>query len=136
MEVGIRVKKVCCHFKLFQELLDKVVVSSGMSDVAQLIIIYGLLLLGSTILNYFIEYPEVYLSHSILEKLKIMALSKVSKIDFRSYQNIGTGEMIKVIENGAAAGTNIIYSFYLRVLHELLPTIIFSLIFISNETDR
>ncbi|WP_237087915.1 hypothetical protein [Paenibacillus crassostreae] len=107
-----------------------------MSDVAQLIIIYGLLLLGSTILNYFIEYPEVYLSHSILEKLKIMALSKVSKIDFRSYQNIGTGEMIKVIENGAAAGTNIIYSFYLRVLHELLPTIIFSLIFISNETDR
>jgi ATP-binding cassette subfamily B protein len=124
------------EIKLFQELLDKVVVSNGINDVTQLIIIYGLLLVGSTILNYFIEFPQVYLSHSIVEKLKIMALSKVSRIDYRSYQNIGTGEMLKVIENGAAAGTNVIYSFYLRVFHELLPTIIFSLFFISFYNVR
>ncbi len=117
--------------KIFQELLDKVVIAEGFNDIATLIILYGALLVGSTILNYLTEYPRTFLSNSILEKLKIMALSKVSNIDFSAYQNIGTGEMIKVIDNGASAGMNIIHSFYLRILHELFPTIIFSLFFIS-----
>lgn len=117
--------------KIFQELLDKVVIVDDFNDVASLIILYGVLLAGSTTLNYLMNYPNTYLSNSILEKLKIMALSKVSKIDYSAYQNIGTGELIKVIENGASAGMNIIHSFYLRILHELLPTIIFSLFFIS-----
>ncbi|MFD2881606.1 hypothetical protein ACFTAO_46125 [Paenibacillus rhizoplanae] len=44
---------------------------------------------------------------------------------------MGTGQMIKVIENGAAAGNSILFSFILKTLHELLPTILFSLLFIS-----
>ncbi|MFD0716877.1 ABC transporter ATP-binding protein [Paenibacillus sp. GCM10027626] len=117
--------------KIFQELLDKVVVADDFNDVLSHIFLYGALLAGAAILNYLIEYPQTYLSVSVLERLKIMALSKVSKIDYSAYQNIGTGEMIKVIENGASAGMNIIHSFYLRILHELLPAIIFSLIFIG-----
>ncbi|QQF64473.1 ABC transporter ATP-binding protein [Bacillus mojavensis] len=117
--------------KIFQELLDEVVISNSFNELTKPLVLYGILLVGSTILNYIIEYPQVYLSNSMLEKLKIMALTKVSKIDYRSYQNIGTGEMIKIIENGATAGTSIIYSFYLRIFHELLPTIIFSLLFIG-----
>ncbi|CAH1215707.1 putative ABC transporter ATP-binding protein [Paenibacillus plantiphilus] len=117
--------------RTFQELVDKVVLSVSFNDVASYIVLYGALLAGAVIVNYLLEYPHTYLSNSILEKLKVMALSKVSKIDYSAYQNIGTGEMIKVIENGASAGMNIIHSFYLRILHELLPTIIFSLFFIS-----
>lgn len=117
--------------RIFQELLDKVVLADDFKAVSSHIFLYGALLVGATILNYLIEYPNTYLSSSILEKLKIMALSKVSKIDYSTYQNIGTGEMIKVIENGASAGMNIIHSFYLRILHELFPTIMFSLFFIS-----
>jgi ATP-binding cassette subfamily B protein len=117
--------------KIFQEVLDKAVLADDFNDVASHIVLYGALLAGATILNYLIEYPHTFLSNSILEKLKIMALSKVSKIDYSAYQNIGTGEMIKVIENGASAGMNIIHSYYLRILHELFPTIIFSLVFIS-----
>ncbi|WP_018757734.1 ABC transporter ATP-binding protein [Paenibacillus terrigena] len=117
--------------KIFQELLDKVVLADNFYDVSPHIFLYSALLVGATILNYLIEYPHTYLSNSILEKLKVMALSKVSKIDYSTYQNIGTGEMIKVIENGASAGMNIIHSFYLKTFHELFPTIIFSLFFIS-----
>ncbi|MFD1887704.1 ABC transporter ATP-binding protein [Paenibacillus wenxiniae] len=117
--------------KVFQEILDKVAIIHNYNEITQLVFIYGFLLIGTSIFNYLIEYPQVFLSNSILEKLKIMALSKISKIDYRSYQNIGTGEMIKVIENGANAGTNIVFSFYLRILSELLPTVIFSLYFIS-----
>ncbi|MEK8128793.1 ABC transporter ATP-binding protein [Paenibacillus filicis] len=117
--------------KVFQELLDQAIQAKDFSDVVSHILLYGALLAGASLLNYFIEYPRTYLSTSISEKLKIMSLSKVSNIDYAAYQNIGTGEMIKVIENGASAGKSIIHSFYLRVLHELLPTILFSLLFIS-----
>ncbi|WP_422659658.1 ABC transporter ATP-binding protein [Paenibacillus sp. EC2-1] len=116
---------------VFQKILDKVLVVNQLEELMQLLILYGVLLGASTIISYVVEYPQVYLSNSILERLKVMALGKVSKIDYRSYQNIGTGEMIKVIDNGASAGMNMIYSFYLRIFHELLPTIIFSLLFIS-----
>lgn len=118
--------------KVFQELLDKAKLAGDFNDVASHIFLYGALIAGATILNYLIEYPHTYLSNSILEKLKTMALSKVSKIDYSAYQNIGTGEMIKVIENGASAGMSIIHSYYLRILNELFPAIIFSLVFIST----
>jgi len=116
---------------LFQKILDMTLVIHSFSEVSSLIISYALLLGGVATLNYFAEYPSVHLSNSITERLKIMALSKISRIDYQAYQHIGTGQMIKVIENGAFAGNHIIYSFFLRTLYELLPTIIFSLFFIS-----
>ena len=90
-----------------------------------------MLLGGTAIFNYLDEYPSVFLANSITERLKILALSKISRMDYQAYQDMGTGQMIKVIENGAAAGNSIIFSFFLRALHELLPTILFSLFFIS-----
>jgi len=122
---------VAFGIKTFQQLVDNVVLSESFNDVASYIALYGGLLAAAVVVNYLLEYPHTFLSNSILEKLKVMALSKVSKIDYSAYQNIGTGEMIKIIENGASAGMNIIHSFYLRIFHELVPTMIFSLLFIS-----
>ncbi len=110
---------------VFQKILDKATVMGSFGEIFNLILVYGVLLAGVVILNY------VYLSNSITERLKILALSKISKIDYQAYQDMGTGQMIKVIENGAAAGNSMIFSFFLKTLHELLPTLLFSLIFIS-----
>ncbi|WNS42368.1 ABC transporter ATP-binding protein [Paenibacillus sp. MMS20-IR301] len=115
----------------FQKILDQAVGGTGLAVITHSIVIYGLLLGVNVILNYLDEYPGARLSSSITERLKIMALSKISRMDYSAYQNMGTGQMIKVIENGAAAGNSILFSFYLQTLHELLPTILFSLIFIS-----
>ncbi|WP_340006336.1 ABC transporter ATP-binding protein [Paenibacillus sp. FSL K6-0276] len=116
---------------VFQKILDKATMINSFGEISNLIMVYGGLLAGVVILNYVDEYPSVYLSNSITERLKILALSKISKIDYQAYQDMGTGQMIKVIENGAAAGNSMIYSFFLKTLHELLPTLLFSLIFIS-----
>ncbi|MDH6370844.1 ATP-binding cassette subfamily B protein [Paenibacillus sp. PastF-3] len=116
---------------VFQKILDKATMMGSFGEILNLIMMYGVLLAGVVILNYVDEYPSVYLSNSITERLKILALSKISKIDYQAYQDIGTGQMIKVIENGAAAGNSMIFSFFLKTLHELLPTLLFSLIFIS-----
>ncbi|WP_339824118.1 ABC transporter ATP-binding protein [Paenibacillus sp. FSL R7-0163] len=116
---------------VFQKILDKATVINSFGEISTLIIVYGVLLAGVAILNYIDEYPSVFLSNSITERLKIIALSKISKMDYQAYQDMGTGQMIKVIENGAAAGNSIIFSFFLKTLHELLPTLLFSLVFIS-----
>ncbi|MEK4061487.1 MULTISPECIES: ABC transporter ATP-binding protein [Paenibacillus] len=116
---------------VFQEILDRAVEGTSLGEISGFIVSYGVLLGLVVVLNYVDEYPSAHLSNSITERLKILALSKISKIDYLAYQEMGTGQMIKVIENGAAAGNSIIYSFFLKTLHELLPTIIFSLIFIS-----
>ncbi|WP_244563066.1 ABC transporter ATP-binding protein [Paenibacillus uliginis] len=116
---------------VFQKILDQAVKINSLGEISNLIIIYGVLLGGTVIFNYLDEYPSTHLSNSITERLKIIALSKISRIDYQAYQDIGTGQMIKVIENGASAGNSIIFSFFLRTVHELLPTILFSLFFIS-----
>ncbi|MGG4480475.1 ABC transporter ATP-binding protein [Paenibacillus illinoisensis] len=120
----------------FQKILDTAIQVNRMDEMIHLIMIYGALLVGTVILNYMDEYPSVYLSKRLTEQLKIMALAKIAKIDYQAYQNVGTGQMIKVIENGAEAGNEIIYGFYLKTLHELLPTILFSLLFISFYDPR
>lgn len=116
---------------VFQQILDRATIINSFSEISSLIMLYGALLAGVAILNYIDEYPSVFLSNSITERLKILALSKISKMDYQAYQDLGTGQMIKVIENGAAAGNSIIFSFFLKTLHELLPTLLFSLVFIS-----
>ncbi|RKN70649.1 ABC transporter ATP-binding protein [Paenibacillus ginsengarvi] len=122
--------------KVFQELLDRATMVGPFNEVAPLIAIYGILLASATLLQYAMEYPHTYLANGIAEKLKLMALSKVSKIDYAAYRNTGTGEMIKVIENGADAGMKIIHSFFLRMLHELLPSLLFGMLFISLYDKR
>lgn len=121
---------------VFQKILDRAVEGTPLGEISGFIAVYGVLLGLVVVLNYVDEYPSAYLSNSITERLKILALSKISKIDYLAYQEMGTGQMIKVIENGAAAGNSIIYSFFLKTLHELLPMVIFSLFFISFYDRR
>ncbi|WP_341346216.1 ABC transporter ATP-binding protein [Paenibacillus sp. FSL H3-0469] len=121
---------------VFQKILDQAVAGTGFREILYGVVVYGILLGLNVLLNYADEYPSAYLSSSITERLKIMALSKISRMDYSAYQNMGTGQMIKVIENGAAAGNSILFSFVLHTLHELLPTILFSLLFISYYDTR
>lgn len=82
--------------------------------------------------NYFDNYPDKRLSNGVYLDFKLLALRKISVIDYLSYVNIGTGELIQRVENGAAAGKSILVDFMLRLFRELLPSMIFSMIFIMN----
>ncbi|MGH4123408.1 MAG: ABC transporter ATP-binding protein [Clostridium sp.] len=96
------------------------------------ICIYGFVLVLICCLNYFHEYPSCKLSQSIYLNFKLKALRKMSTIDYGYYQSLGTGNLIQKIENGANAGKSILFDFYFRLFSELLPSIVFSLIFIAN----
>lgn len=115
--------------KYFQKVLDDF--GDNTLSITTLCI-YGIVLVLVCGLNYFDEYPSSKLSQSIYLDFKLKALRKMSTTDYKHYQLLGTGSLIQKIENGASAGKSIIFDFYFRLLRELLPSIVFSLIFISS----
>ena len=96
------------------------------------IAVYCLTLTLMCAVNYFDNYPDKRLSNGVYLDFKLLALRKISMVDYLSYVNIGTGELIQRVENGAAAGKSILVDFMLRLFRELLPSMIFSMIFIMN----
>ena len=93
------------------------------------IAVYGTALITLYIMGYVYNYPERKLEQSLVQSLKLAALRKISVVDYLSYTKLGTGTLIQRVENGAGAGQNIL-GFYLRFVAELLPAMIFSIIFV------
>lgn len=94
------------------------------------IAIYGSVMMALIIVSYLLNYPEHKLENGMRLGLKTAALQKVAVIDYLSYVRLGTGALIQRIENGASAGGNILFGFYLRLLCELLPAMLFSILFV------
>ncbi len=94
------------------------------------VITYGLILLVNYYMNYLDNYPEKKLEYGIYLDFKLLSLRKISTIDYTEYQKIGTGKLVQRIENGSSAGRNVVFNFWLRLIRDLLPTIVFSVYFI------
>lgn len=99
------------------------------------ITIYGILLYGAVLvlnygMNYLDEYPTAKLANEIYLDFKLLALQKISRMDYAEYQKLGTGKLVQQIENGANAGKGVLYNFWFCVVRQLVPTIFFSLFFI------
>jgi len=94
------------------------------------IVIYGVALTLLYIMGYLVNYPWDKLSRNIEQSLKLTALRKISAIDYQAYTKLGTGSLIQRIENGSSAGRRILFDFYLRLVGELLPSMIFSIVFV------
>ena len=93
------------------------------------IILYGVILLVNYCMNYLDNYPETKLDHGIYLDFKLLALRKISTIDYVEYQKIGTGKLVQRIENGASAGRDVLFHFWLCFIRSLLPTVAFSVYF-------
>ena len=113
----------------YQKLIDSF--TDGSLSIKN-IIVYGCALFFLCIINYYDEYPGNKLENGIFEDFKIMALKKISVIDYEAYEKLGTGKLIQKIENGSEAGKGILFDFYFCVIRQLIPSIIFSLIFMYN----
>lgn len=113
----------------FQKVLDDF--SSNKLSLATLLI-YGFVLVIICGLNYVDEYPGSKLTESIFLDFKLKALKKMSTIDYKYYQTLGTGNLVQKIETGANAGESILFDFYFKLLRELIPNIFFSLLFIAS----
>lgn len=111
----------------FQKLVDGL---AGGSLALKTIFLYGLILAVHYVMNYVDNYPYEKLKHNIFLDFKLLALKKCSCISYAAYQKTGTGKLVQLIENGAQAGQNMLEGFWLKVLRELVPTMVFSIWFI------
>ena len=111
----------------FQKLIDGL--SLGKVTLA-LVLGYGVILIVHYCMNYVDEYPSKKLEQGIFLDFKLLALKKISQMDYLAYQSMGTGKLMQRIENGAQAGKSLIYDFWFCVIRELIPTIAFSIFFI------
>ena len=100
------------------------------------VITYGLILLVNYCMNYLDNYPEKKLEYGIYLDFKLLSLRKISTIDYTEYQKIGTGKLVQRIENGSAAGRNVLFNFWLCLICDLLPTISFSIYFIWKIDEK
>ncbi len=94
------------------------------------VVIYGFILLINYGMNYLDNYPEKKLEHGIYLDFKLLSLRKISTIDYAEYQKTGTGKLVQRIENSSSAGRNVVFHFWLRLIRDLIPTIVFSIYFI------
>ena len=94
------------------------------------LIIYGVLLVISAILGYIENYPEQQVKNKLYLDFKLQSLKKMTTIDYLEYQKIGTGRLTQKVEDGATASCDIMIHFWLKIFRWLLPTAIFSLLFI------
>ena len=114
-------------------------VINGLTDQTLLfaeLIFYAMILLAVFSIGYAEEYPGKKLEHGIFLDFKLLALQKISKIDYQEYQTIGTGKLIQRIENGATAGKGVVFDFWFQVIRKLLPTMFFSVYFICRIDQR
>ena len=109
--------------KVIDGLADQTLAFTG-------VVTYGFILLINYGMNYLDNYPEKKLEHGIYLDFKLLSLRKISTIDYAEYQKTGTGKLVQRIENGSSAGRNVVFNFWLRLIRDLLPTIVFSVYFI------
>ena len=114
----------------FQKIIDQIPHLSSFSGIYSIFLTYLLLRVGMHLMPYLVEYPYRILFEGIYQWAKLVAMKKIASIDYRAYQNLGTGKLTQVIENGAESTRKITLDFYLCIIREIIPTILINLFFI------
>ena len=84
------------------------------------LIIYGVLLLVSTLLGYLENYPEQQVKNKLYLDFKLQSLKKMKTIDYLEYQKIGTGKLTQKVEDGATASRDVLMDFWLKLVRYLI----------------
>lgn len=111
-------------FVALQRLIDQVPAASMLVELAPLLAWY----IGANLLNHILIYlegiPGAILDRGIVQWVKLRALNKISQIDYLAYQDLGTGNLIQVIENGAEATRKILTRFYMGNLVGIVQVVV------------
>jgi ATP-binding cassette subfamily B protein len=114
----------------FQRVIDRLASVRQFADVSPELVGYITLTICNHVLIYLEGYPRSVLNNGAYQWAKLRAMKKIARIDYLSYQDLGTGQLVQMIENGATATKNILNNFFLDTLRGTLPRVIIAFIFI------
>jgi len=115
----------------FQRLVDGLASARQFEEVSGVLFGYIALTLANHTLIYLGGYPSSLLNNGAYQWAKLSAMKKIARIDYLAYQNLGTGQLVQIIENGANATKSILNNFYLSLIRGMLPSVIISFAFIN-----
>ena len=110
---------------LFQRIID-----TGLE--LRLIIFFGIVMLVNQVLGYIENYPEQQLDKGLPLSFKVQALKKMKTIDYLEYQKLGTGLITQRVDEGSKDAASNLMNYYFKLVRYLIPTVIFSLIYIAK----
>ena len=110
---------------LFQRIID-----TGLD--LKPIIFFGIVMLVNQILGYIENYPEQQLDKGLPLSFKVQALKKMITIDYLEYQKLGTGLITQRADEGSRDAASNLMNYYFKLIRYLIPTVIFSLIYIAR----
>ena len=113
---------------LFQRIID----SFNTNLSLKLIIFYGVIILINQVIGYIENYPEQKLDKGLPLSFKLQALKKMKTIDYTEYQKLGTGIITERVNEGSNASSGILMNYYFKLFRYLIPTAIFSLLYIAK----
>lgn len=97
-----------------------------------LILFYGFIMLINLIIGYIENYPERQLLNGLPLSFKLQALKKMKTIEYSEYQKLGTGIISERVSEGSTAAANSLMNFWFKLFRYLIPTALFSLIYIAK----
>jgi len=114
----------------FQRVLDGIASAGEFSDLSGVLLWFAGLTIANHVLIYLGGYPQSILNSGAYLWAKLRAMKKVAGMNFLSYQDLGTGQLVQIIENGATATKNILNGFYLNTLRAFIPQFVIALAFV------
>ena len=110
---------------LFQRIID-----TGLD--LKPIIFFGIIMLVNQVFGYIENYPEQQLDKGLPLSFKVQALKKMKTIDYLEYQKLGTGLITQRADEGSRDAASNLMNYHFKLIRYLIPTVIFSLIYISR----
>ena len=102
----------------FQRIIDILSEIKNKADITDYIIIplllYAITTIACCILNYADNYPSTKIENRIYYNFKLLAIDKVSKINFPDICELWNRKDYSNCENGSEAGKNILFGFLLN----------------------
>ena len=117
------------EINLFEKIID-----SFTNDTLTifLILFYGFIMLINLIIGYIENYPERKLLNGLPLSFKLQALKKMKTIEYLEYQKLGTGVISERVNEGSVSAANSLMNFWFKLFRYLIPTALFSLIYIAK----
>ena len=85
--------------QITRAILDKGIAKSNMSLLIKLVLIYGVLSIGSSLISIVLEYLYSIMKNTVVTNLKIRLLNHLSKLSGKYFSGIKTGNILSIIES-------------------------------------
>lgn len=117
--------------KIIMLLLDKAILGKNIMLLLKLIILYFILCILQSFIEYVLEYLNNIVKNKISVYLRLKVLKKISNQNGEYYSNIKTGEIMNILEDDISTIENTSIKFILSIIFDIITVLVSVFILIN-----